>query len=247
MKLEFAKYEGAGNDFVIVDNRRGEIVLTDEQITAICARRFGVGADGLMLLDRVEGADYRMRYFNSDGTEAEMCGNGGRCIAMFAYEEQIAGRQQIFEALDGTHRAVILDDGRVSLMMTRPSDVEEQGNGYLINTGVNHYVEQGKFALDKARELRHRLDSNVNFVEPASNGLNIRTFERGVEGETLACGTGAVAAAIVWSTLHPEFNLTENPIVVQALGGGLQISKDKDDNILLTGAANRVFTGNIVI
>ena len=233
MPIHFHKFDGAGNDFVIVDARKGsnnnEIdarsdisELSTEVIARICHRRFGVGADGLMLLaDAPEGYDFAMRYFNSDGGPADMCGNGGRCIALFAHLLGIGRKvgEEVrlrFLADDGPHTAAILrwdretHKGWVQLSMR---DVPKAGlrslmQGHLLNTGVPHYVQQVEHldqydVVGEGRRLRHHPDmgpegANIDFVELAPDGiLNVRTYERGVEDETWACGTGVTACALV--------------------------------------------------
>ena len=225
-QLEFQKYDGAANDFVIVDLRKQPFDLTEELIAQICHRRRGVGADGLMTLSEgVEGYDFVMHYYNSDGREADMCGNGGRCIAVFAWMQGVKGRGQSdgevvaryhFLASDGPHDAVILqwdkdsNSGQVQLSMR---DVECEGvrkvlDGWLLNTGVPHYVQtvddiEHYDVVNEGRRIRHLPElgpegANVNFVHQLDDGrLMVRTYERGVEDETWACGTGVTASAIV--------------------------------------------------
>ena len=221
MQIEFGKYEGAGNDFVIIDNRERVFEPRPALVAALCDRRFGIGADGLMLLEEECGADFRMRYFNSDGPEATMCGNGGRCMALFARHAGVVGERMAFAAVDGLHRAEVLacgdDAGRIALGMTEPHGFAEAEEGYFVDTGSPHYV---RFVEDvervdvrgEGRRVRNLPafagtgGVNVNFVEVAGEGtLKVRTYERGVEDETLACGTGSVAAAVVASRVRfPE-------------------------------------------
>jgi len=204
--IAFNKYQAAGNDFVIIDNRKGLINPSDSVlINKLCDRRFGIGADGLILVSDSKDLDYEMKYFNSDGKPGSMCGNGGRCTAHFALKYNIAGKKQKFMAFDGPHEATI-DNDTVRLQMTDITDYHIVDNNYFINTGSPHYVlfmddidninvyEEGK----KIRwsEKFAPGGTNVNFVQIKDNGLNIRTFERGVEDETLACGTGVTASAI---------------------------------------------------
>jgi len=228
--MKFYKYQGAGNDFLIADNRDGSIVLSPEQIAALCDRRYGVGADGLMLLEspntmlpeggRHRSADgFRMTYYNSDGSGGMMCGNGGRCIVAFAADMGITDFG--FMAADGHHRAEILsDDGRtktVSLQMKDVASYEHYdsltgtsvpSDGYFLDTGTRHYVRivKGLDAYDvvgEGRDIRYNaaelqpVGANVNFIEPSDDGiLKVRTYEKGVEDETFACGTGIVASCI---------------------------------------------------
>jgi diaminopimelate epimerase len=263
MIVEFVKYEGAGNDFVVIDNRRGGFSADVEVVAAICDRRFGVGGDGLMLLENDSEVEFRMRYFNADGREATMCGNGGRCIALFAHHLGIGGNHKTFVAADGLHSADILefegDGATVSLKMNDVQGIAKIGNGFSLNTGSPHYVElvDDVDSVDVAVEGRRirwseefaaQGGTNVNFVQLAGgNSIKIRTFERGVEAETLACGTGAVASAIVAAT-----GLGGNNFDIRTCGGRLNVSfTDKGGgvhgDVCLTGPARRVFTGELTI
>lgn len=258
MKFNFYKYHGAGNDFVIIDNRSLGINLSKEQITLICDRRFGAGADGLMLLNRSSNYDFSMRYFNADGGEASMCGNGGRCIVAFASKIGIIDTTTNFEANDGLHKAVInhskdsLYD--VSIQMTDVDIVENNGNIFYLNTGVPHHIEfvddVEKIEIDKegskiryAKIYKTAGGANANFVQQTSKGLKIRTYERGVEGETLACGTGATAAAIAFAIKNNRYN---EEIKIQARGGELRLKFQKTNNlftnIFLSGPAQFVYS-----
>jgi len=220
--MKFYKYQGAGNDFLIADNRDGSIVLSTEQIAALCDRRYGVGADGLMLLESPAsgtGDDFRMTYFNSDGSGGMMCGNGGRCIVAFAADMGITDFR--FHAADGPHHAQILsDDGRSKTVRLHMKDVGSYehhasltgpvvpSGGYFLDTGTRHYVRivegldtyevvaEGRDIRYNASELQP-VGANVNFIEPSADGvLKVRTYEKGVEDETFACGTGIVASCI---------------------------------------------------
>ena len=222
MKTIFYKYQGAGNDFLIADNRNGEIVLTTGQIAALCDRRYGIGADGLMLLETPDDgvqADFRMTYYNSDGSGGMMCGNGGRCIVAFAADMGIESYD--FIAADGPHHAEILEnDGRVKTVRLGMKDVSSYvryerlegldvpSEGYFLDTGTRHYVRmveglenydvtgEGRTIRYGAKELQP-IGANVNFIEPSDGGiLKVRTYEKGVEDETFACGTGIVASCI---------------------------------------------------
>ncbi|WP_129021756.1 diaminopimelate epimerase [Edaphocola flava] len=258
MTVHFYKYQGAGNDFVILDNRKQSYSLSTEQINFLCNRRFGIGADGLMLLEAAEGYDFRMVYYNADGHESTMCGNGGRCIAAFAQHIGVAGADQSFIAIDGPHKAIIKEGGIVSLQMQDIDDIEFSDNVAIMNTGSPHYVsfDNDIDSLDIFTEGRNIRNGerfqpkgiNVNFVERTAEGLRIRTYERGVEDETLACGTGVTAAAIASvgdATGHFE-------IPVAARGGDLSVQFDKSGaqevhNVWLTGPAQAVFEGQISI
>ena len=220
--MKFYKYQGAGNDFLIADNRDGSIVLSTEQIASLCDRRYGVGADGLMLLESPAsgtGDDFRMTYFNSDGSGGMMCGNGGRCIVAFAADMGITDFR--FHAADGPHHAQILsDDGRSKTVRLHMKDVGSYehhasltgpvvpSGGYFLDTGTRHYVRivEGLDAYEvvaEGRDIRYNaselqpVGANVNFIEPSADGvLKVRTYEKGVEDETFACGTGIVASCI---------------------------------------------------
>lgn len=213
--MKFYKYHGAGNDFLLADNRDGSIRLSREQIAWLCNRRLGIGSDGLMLLDGSSDKDFRMEFFNPDGSSGMMCGNGGRCIAAFAARMGIPAREGRldFEAPDGPHTALFLDgeeDSAVRTVRLRMKDVagiERHPDGWFLDTGTRHFVQfvEGLHEYPVFREgKRLRGDprfapagTNVDFVEPEKGVLHIRTFEKGVEDETLACGTGIVAAAMV--------------------------------------------------
>ena len=244
--INFTKYQGAGNDFVIVDAREQQFQTpTQQQIEHICSRRFGVGADGFMIVEKDNNTDFMMRYWNADGGESTMCGNGGRCIAQFAHNLGIGDKSLIFMALDGNI---------VRLQMCNTGNLEKLAdNKYFINTGSPHYVEivddVDTLNLNEiAKPIRTKLNCNVNFIEIKKDGtMKIRTFERGVEDETYACGTGATAAAIVAYTA----NITTNKTTLHAVGGVLNVEFNDDNgefnNIYLTGPATEVFTGTITI
>lgn len=261
-RIDFSKYQGAGNDFVLIDARDELTRLDREQVRFLCDRRFGIGGDGLMTLEHdPAGSDFYMRYYNSDGGESTMCGNGGRCIALFAEHLGIGGRIKRFNSSDGPHQAELLDDGRLRLQMIDVPHVESlaDGQSWFVFTGSPHYVEfvDNVMEIDVARrgaEIRHRPEfearggTNVNFVEVTGPGtIRVRTFERGVEAETLACGTGVTASSIVTHTqLQPECH----DFHIQAMGGQLEVSftplpNDGFSDIRLTGPAQRVFTGTI--
>jgi diaminopimelate epimerase len=258
MELSFYKYHGAGNDFVLLDNRRGEITLTTEQVACICRRHFGVGADGLMLLQSCPDADFEMVYFNADGNESTMCGNGGRCIAAFAFFLGMVKNEMIFKAIDGMHQASVMDNGLVALHMTDVPEITFGEDHQVLNTGSPHFVQwvadtAGVDVFHEGRAIRNRdvfqpKGINVNFVTRSGEGISIRTYERGVEDETLACGTGVTAAAIV--SVGEQTGSFRIP--VKAVGGELSVSFDKKtegtaSNIVLTGNAVQVFKGSIII
>lgn len=255
MRLEFCKYHGAGNDFVLIDNRG----LTFEAdnislISWLCDRRFGIGADGLMLLQELPGYDFEMRYFNSDGREASMCGNGGRCIAAFARRLGIGGHKVTFMAVDGVHEAIFEEDGDISLRMSDVSQVEAEGDEFFLDTGSPHFVRflDSLDGLDVVREGKavryssrfREKGTNVNFVKQEGDHLTVYTYERGVEDETLACGTGITASALGAAL---RSGLTAGRFGVTAKGGKLAVSfrnnGERFTDIWLRGPAAFVFEG----
>lgn len=261
MRTAFAKYEGAGNDFILVDNRERGFTPTPELIARLCDRHFGIGADGLMTLAHNPASDCSMRYYNADGSEGEMCGNGARCFALFAEHLGIGRQTKQFDAADGPHAARICRTngwaGEVELGMIDVREISAGDGWWFLNTGVPHYVEfvEGLEAIDvcnRGRAIRRDTarfpqGTNVNFVEVTGNGaIRMRTYERGVENETLACGTGATAAAIMTSfALQPETAQYE----IQVPGGVLAVRFSHEPgtqtytDIRLTGPARRVFEG----
>ncbi len=258
MKLEFFKYQGTGNDFVIIDNYHQQLpLLSTKQIKHICDRHFGVGADGLMYLCKKEGYDFEMLYYNADGNESSMCGNGGRCMVKFAHHCGIHKSKYRFIATDGEHEAELESDGKVSLKMQDVKKVEMHASHAILNTGSPHFV---KFTPDvkdvdvvaTGREIRYSdtfkaTGINVNFVESlGEDAIYVRTYERGVEDETLSCGTGVTAAALLCAHNDNGFNTVE----VKTPGGHLSVEFDKTDdehfhNIWLCGPAELVFKGEI--
>ena len=257
MKTKFYKYQGAGNDFVVVDNRDehfdGDNV---ELIASICDRRFGIGADGLMLLQAHAEHDFVMRYFNADGREASMCGNGGRCIVAFARKLGLIDNKTRFLAVDGLHEADIYKDDLVNLKMQNVPEVEIGEDYFYLNTGSPHFV---RFAdnvnlIDVVQEGRRIRNSerflaegtNVNFVQLHDKGIKVYTYERGVEDETLACGTGITASALCAAI---KTGKDEGSFPVQAKGGQLEVSFKRSGNqfteIWLKGPATFVFEGTI--
>jgi len=273
MKIEFTKMTGAGNDFVVIDNRNGYIQDGPGFARIVCERHFGVGADGLLLLEKSEKADFRMMYYNADGSYGGMCGNGGRCIAQFAFIKGIAGVEQSFEALDSIYKAAVSVEV-VELRMKDPSELRigvmlPTSTGTIlcnfIDTGAPHVViiltndapgRPGLSSIDVVRigrEIReheefHPDGTNVNFVKREGvNRISIRTYERGVEAETLACGTGSVATAVVAA----ELGLVKAPVEVQVKSQSvLMVEFEKDGagrygGVKLRGPAVAVFSGVI--
>ena len=259
MLISFSKYHGAGNDFVIVDGRNESINLSTQQISFLCHRQFGIGADGLMLLESDSNYDFKMRYFNSDGNESTMCGNGGRCLVKFANKLGLINNETLFVGIDGEHMAQIVNENTVRLKMIDVKEMIVGDDHYIINTGSPHYVQfvvevghidvpyQGR--LVRKTFLPEQGGVNANFAQLTTEGIKIRTYERGVEAETLACGTGAVATAI--ATNH-WFNETKNSYTLLALGGTLKVSfnkvsENRYEDIWLEGPVTHVFDGIIEI
>ena len=230
MIIEFYKYQGTGNDFIMIDDREKEFDLTDNDlIAALCERRMGIGADGLILLREHDTLDFEMIYFNADGKESSMCGNGGRCIIAFAQMLEMIEDETAFMAIDGEHKGRLMDDG-IYLQMQDVKKIEGVGDGLVLNTGSPHYIEMvdelDYIDVDKqGRKIRNTVPFkkdgiNVNFVLDA-NELQVRTYERGVEAETLSCGTGAVATAIA---MHYANCIEETLVNVKTNGGELTVS-----------------------
>lgn len=261
MNLHFYKYQGAGNDFILIDNRDNRVDHHNPKlISSLCDRRFGIGGDGLMLLQNKEGYDFEMVYYNADGQPSSMCGNGGRCIVAFAKFLGVIKSETEFLAVDGPHYAKISDEGDwVSLQMIDVNDVSKDAEAYVLNTGSPHYVKlvDGLAERDmytegyaiRNNETYHEKGINVNFVEPAEEGYFVRTFERGVEDETFACGTGVTAVALAMAQHNEQTGHITTPIKV--LGGNLNIRFDYDGkaftDIFLEGPAVKVFEGEVVI
>lgn len=256
MEISFFKYQGTGNDFVMIDNRLGFFPAHDKQLIAfLCDRKFGVGADGLILLEHSEKADFKMVYFNSDGNESTMCGNGGRCIVSFAHFLSIIENKTTFVAIDGLHHATI-DGPIVRLKMQDVSEIKAKPGASYLNTGSPHHVqivsELAQFNVrTEGAKLRYGLygqeGSNINFVEQKDNGaFFVRTYERGVEDETLSCGTGVTAVALAMHHLGITKNVQVN---VDVLGGELEVTfvpkDDRYEQIYLIGEAKQVFKGEL--
>lgn len=254
MGLYFHKYQGTGNDFVMIDNRSNHFRKNQEWIAHLCHRRFGIGADGLILIENVENYDFRMIYYNANGLEGSMCGNGGRCAVAFAKSLGIFEKETTFLAVDGEHFAKIEGD-LVHLQMKEVDTIEQNPDYFFLDTGSPHYVEFvenltnydvfGKGQAIRYNERFKEKGTNVNFVEILDeNTLQVRTYERGVEDETYSCGTGVTASVLAYSLQMPK-----SPIRVKVLGGELQISYQKEGslykNIFLIGTAQKVFEGQI--
>ncbi len=261
MKIHFYKYQGAGNDFILVDNRENIINHHNVALIArLCDRRFGIGGDGIMFLQNREGYDFEMVYYNADGQPSSMCGNGGRCIVAFAKFLGIIKDETTFLAVDGPHYAKISAAGDwVSLQMIDVDTVNRDGDAYVLNTGSPHYIAMADNLEDKdvyhegyaiRNNATYKAEGiNINFVEPTDAGYFVRTFERGVEAETYACGTGVTAVALAMAKHNNQTGHINTPIKV--LGGDLNIHFNYDGNaftgIFLEGPAVRVFDGETEI
>lgn len=261
MLVPFSKYEGAGNDFVLIDDRKGGFTTDPALVARLCDRHFGIGADGLMTLRESDRADCAMRYFNADGSEGEMCGNGARCFALFARRLGIGGRTIRFDAADGKHTALFRhaggECGQIELGMIDVNRIAGGDGWWSLDTGVPHYVEfvpavdavdaDGRGRAIRRDTARFPQGVNVDFVEVMGEGrLRMRTYERGVERETLACGTGAVAAAVITNYVLQQQTTTYR---IGVPGGELAVGFDHAPGtqiytaIRLTGGARRVFEG----
>jgi diaminopimelate epimerase len=257
----FYKYHGAGNDFIIIDNRQEFFKADRKTIAWLCDRKFGIGADGLILLQNKKPYDFDMRYFNSDGNEGSMCGNGGRCIVAFARLMGLVDKKTRFHAVDGEHRAeIITNNGNDSIIKLKMSDVKKISkieNDYFLDTGSPHLVRFAPKvkAIDvftEGKKLRNdeRLKpggANINFVQVMKNKLFVRTYERGVEDETLSCGTGATASALAYASKSG----CDNSIEIITNGGKLKVyfKKDKESYraIWLEGPVRLVYSGGVEV
>ena len=254
--IQFYKYQGTGNDFVMIDNRNN---LFDKDnlklVQKLCDRKFGIGADGLILIENLDDLDFNMIYFNADGSQS-FCGNGSRCAVAFAKYLGIIEKQAMFLSTDGEHEAWINDEGEVSLKMHDVESIEKGDDYYFINTGSPHYIvnvddvknvdvkEQG--AVIRYNDRFKEEGTNVNFVKYNENALDIRTYERGVEDETLSCGTGVTAAAL---SLADSNGLEAGVIQINASGGNLKVGFKRVGNefkdIWLIGPATYVYKGEV--
>jgi len=260
MQIEFYKYQGTGNDFVMIDNRSEFFPKEDVKlIERLCDRRFGIGADGLILLENDSNTDFRMVYYNSDGNQSSMCGNGGRCLVAFANQLGVIKNKTIFIATDGLHHASVEADAVISLQMIDVDKIQKNDSYTFLNTGSPHHVQivddlehynvKENGAAIRYGELYGEKGSNINFVKKINDSeFSLRTYERGVEDETLACGTGATAVAIA---MNATGQTNETSINLNVEGGRLVVSFDKSGehftNVFLTGPAKFVFKGTIEI
>lgn len=261
MNMSFTKYQGTGNDFILVDNRNHSFSeISGEEIKRICNRHFSIGADGFMLLNQKEGYDFEMKYFNADGNPGTMCGNGGRCMVRFAYDLGIHKNSYHFLASDGEHEAEIESGSNIiNLKMKDVPGYQEVDGDFIVNTGSPHYIKFVSDIMDvevvkKGTEIRYsekfaKEGINVNFVEEKeADEIVVRTYERGVEDETLSCGTGVTACALVCH--HNEVGY--NDVTVITKGGKLVVRYDRNfdnsySNIWLCGPAEKAFEGKIEI
>ena len=254
MIIEFYKYQGTGNDFIMIDDRQSNFDISDNKlIAALCERRMGIGADGLILLRNHPSLDFEMIYFNSDGNQSSMCGNGGRCIIDFAAMLEVIKTETTFMAIDGEHKGQFLGD-TIALQMQDVAEIVGEGDGLVLDTGSPHYIEMVDDLqyIDVNKEGRRIRNSapfkkegiNVNFVQDSAE-IEVRTYERGVEEETLSCGTGVVATALA---MHYANCIGENLVNVKTNGGELTVSFEEFNggykNIWLSGEASMVFAGD---
>ena len=256
MELHFTKYQGTGNDFILVDDRNETFPVSDQLVQRLCDRRFGIGADGLILIQDHPDLDYRMIYFNSDGSQS-LCGNGSRCGFAFAKSLGMVNSKATFETTDGRHE-IKLEDGKIQFQLVNVEEVIQiNDKEWYINTGSPHHIiiseeVEGVDIVRKGRGIRNsptyssQNGTNVNFAQLLQDKVKIRTYERGVEDETLSCGTGATAVGIVAGKL----GLT-SPISIQTMGGELNVffqqNGDSFTNIWLAGPAEKVFEGSVTI
>ncbi len=257
-QLNFYKYQGAGNDFILVDNRSGECGLSIDQVVKLCDRKFGIGSDGLMLIEKPSDSktDFHLEFFNPDGSKS-FCGNGSRCAVAFASKLGVCDKETSFTAIDGVHAASIVKENWVSLHMRDVPGITTFRDGFFLNTGSPHVVLEVNdlpsfHVFEEGRKLRYDGEfnpggTNVNFVHREGEAhFSVRTYERGVEDETLACGTGVVAVALA---MHHKYGLSVNEISISARGGELTVTFRKEklgySDIYLHGPATFVFNGVI--
>jgi len=261
MEIHFIKYQGAGNDFIMVDNRDLKIDHHHPNLIAkLCDRRFGIGGDGIMFLELIDGYDFKMVYYNSDGQPSSMCGNGGRCMVAFAKQLGMIENKTTFLAVDGPHYAEISGEKNwVSLQMIDVKTINKDGEDYVINTGSPHYIKfdsnvANKNVFEEGKAIRNNITYksegiNVNFVEDKNDYLFVRTYERGVEDETYACGTGVTAVAL--ANAIAKNLIGKNETKIKVLGGNLNIKYNYDGetftDIFLEGPAKFVFEGRMEI
>lgn len=262
MVLEFHKYQGTGNDFIVLDNRDGKLAFDEAEIVRLCDRKFGIGSDGLILIEPSVSSDFAMVFYNPDGSKS-FCGNGSRCAVHFAHQLGMVNHSCVFEAIDGLHKATIAGN-QVSIAMKPVASLERLNEStFFVNTGSPHVVQFVSHAADedvvqKGREIRYSAlfspnGTNVNFVEKTTDSsIFVRTYERGVENETLSCGTGVTACALAFAQKsieeYPTFLLSQ--VKVNTPGGALEVSWKKTleggfEEVILSGPAVHVFSGKI--
>lgn len=257
MKLTFSKYHGTGNDFIMIDARELSADWSEMRVSTLCDRRFGIGGDGLILLTHAVGYDFRMIYFNADGKEGSMCGNGGRCVAAFARQLGFIGERFEFIGADGPHQAIMLEGARVKLKMKDVTSQQDVGGFHFLDTGSPHVVMMVE-SLDRfnvyetGKSIRQNASfspagTNVNFVQPENDGLFVRTFERGVEAETFSCGTGVTASALM--AFKAGWISHDSTCQVRTPGGLLTVhfrSTDRGfEDVWLEGPTCHVYDGTI--
>lgn len=257
MKLDFDKYHGTGNDFILLDNRLSKFSESATSIRKLCNRHTGIGADGLITLKNGHDYEFRMSYYNSDGSEGSMCGNGGRCFVRYLNKLGFIKNEITFEAVDGTHHASLNNSGEVELQLNDVSHIRLIDNNYFLDTGSPHYVIFAENidnidVISRGSLLRYNRQlfpegSNIDFVEIQKEHIYVRTYERGVENETLSCGTGVTASAIA---AYLKSNKKKTSWKVKTKGGELVVKFSEENNIfksiILTGPAVNVFNGEIV-
>jgi len=256
LHLQFYKYQGTGNDFVILDNRQDFFPKDNTRLVAqLCDRKFGIGADGLILLENDKTSDFKMVYYNADGRESSLCGNGGRCLVAFAKKMGVIADTTTFSAIDGMHHAQINDE-IVTLWMNDVDKIHQRERCFFLDTGSPHHVQlvQDVSALDVQKEgakLRYGLygeaGANINFIQQTSeNAFRVRTYERGVEDETLSCGTGVTAVALA---MHFSQKTGNDEVIVATEGGELRVSFQEERGVYaqgkLIGPAHFVFKGEL--
>lgn len=259
MKILFEKYEGAGNDFIILDQWHNPFDLPDNVVRHLCDRHFGIGADGLMMLRQHPEVDFEMLYYNSDGALGSMCGNGGRCLSQMAFEKGYVGKECVFSASDGLHHVILLGENVVRLKMKDIKEIKKVNGDLFLDTGSPHYIRNVNEldeldVVNEGRKIRYSTEfresgTNVNFMMPYKDGFFVRTYERGVEDETLSCGTGVTAAAL--STIAQRELSGSHHVKIYSKGGELSVhfdySSNEFTNVWLEGHARKVFEGAINI
>lgn len=256
MEVKFSKYQGTGNDFIMINNMDKKVSLSQGQIQFLCDRKLGVGADGVILIEPHESADFYVNYFNSDGSQS-FCGNGSRCSVAYSKTQNIfSGNKCSFSAIDGIHKGQILDDRKIKVSMGDVFGVEDVKGDFVLDTGSPHYVQlcddiSNLDILTKAHEIRYNerfseSGINVNFVQNNNGSISMRTYERGVENETLSCGTGVTAVALSMSNRQGN-----QEVKIRTQGGELFVSfhanSDQFTNVSLTGPVVSVYKGLVDI